>query len=325
MTRLFFRYIKDKLRTLIFALALIALMAFMGWLWGVSWREIGYGVLLGVILGAVACILGFARFSARHRKLVQARELLLIREDCLPPAASMAEEDYQELIALLRAQRIAAQNAGDARYGEMLDYFTLWTHQIKTPISAMWLLLQSDPERRGGELENELFRIEQYVEMALSYMRLGSDYSDFVLRSYALDSIIKQTLRKLSRQFIGKGISLRYEGTDFHTVTDEKWLGFVIEQLLTNALKYTPSGGTISISTEGTRLIIEDTGIGIAPEDLPRVFQKGYTGYNGRADKKSTGIGLYLCKWVLDKLGCGIRIQSQPGQGTRVEIELEEK
>ena len=209
----------------------------------------------------------------------------------------------------------------DLRRRETEDYFTLWAHQIKTPIAAMRLILQTRPENSAGELSQELFRVEQYVEMVLNYLRLDSDSTDFVFRTCDLDGIIRQCVRKYAKQFIRKKISLEYEGTDVQVLTDEKWLCFVIEQLLSNALKYTNTG-SIRIFTQGETLVIEDTGIGIAPEDLPRVFEKGYTGYNGRTDKKATGIGLYLCKRILQKLGHEISISSVVGQGTSVSIDL---
>ena len=125
-----------------------------------------------------------------------------------------------------------------------------------------------------------------------------------------------------AKQFIRRRIRLDYKETGLTVLTDEKWLSFAIEQLLANALKYTREGGEIRIYAEGAALCIEDTGIGIAAEDLPRVFEKGYTGCNGRTDKKSTGIGLYLCRKILDKLGHGISIESEIGAGTKVKVYL---
>ena len=205
------------------------------------------------------------------------------------------------------------------------DYYTLWAHQIKTPIAAMRLLIQSGDgtlDTQGvRELESELFRTEQYVELALSYQRLnGAD--DLVIKRCRLDGIIRQAVRKYAMQFIRKGLTLSYDGVDCVVLTDEKWLEFVIEQLLANALKYTPTGGISIYMQEEKTLVIADTGIGIAPEDLPRVFEKGYTGYNGRADKKSTGIGLYLCRRILGQLGHTITAQSKPGEGTKVKLNL---
>jgi signal transduction histidine kinase len=158
--------------------------------------------------------------------------------------------------------------------------------------------------------------------MALSYLKLESSSSDYVLKKYPLDGIVKQAVRKYAKIFIRKKISLRLDELNLEVLTDEKWLGYAIEQVLSNALKYTPEGGEISICLEGQTLVVADNGIGIAAEDLPRVFDKGFTGYNGRIDKKSTGIGLYLCKRMLEKLSHSIGIESEAGRGTKVKINL---
>ena len=204
----------------------------------------------------------------------------------------------------------------------MTEYYTMWVHQIKTPIAALKLLLQSEDTPKNREYEEELFRIEQYVEMVLHYSRLESDTTDFIIRKCDLDKIIKEAVRKYARFFIRKKISLDYEPLNLSVLTDEKWLEFVIEQVISNAIKYTPEGKvSIYIEEKGT-LVIEDTGIGIRTEDLPRVCEKGYTGYNGHTDKRSTGIGLYLCKCILKNLSHTISVESQQGEGTRVKIGL---
>lgn len=312
-------YIKSRGRTIALILLLCGVLVLVGWLGGMSRGAILYCLGLCAALCCVAFVSGFRHFFIKHRQMELAKEQVLVSLENLPLPEDRIEEDYQELVELLRADRVAHQNDTDLHDSEMLDYFTLWAHQIKTPISAMQLIMQSEPERYSEELGQELFKIEQYVEMVLSYLRLDSDYTDFVLRRYSVDSMIKQSVRKYAKQFIRKKISLVYEGTEATVVTDEKWMCFVLDQLLSNALKYTASG-QIRITADNEGIVIEDTGIGIAAEDLPRVFEKGYTGYNGRTDKKSTGIGLYLCKRILTKLGHEISIASEPGKGTRVTV-----
>ena len=216
--------------------------------------------------------------------------------------------------------RLAAENRD--RLEDMTDYYTLWAHQIKTPIAAARLLLQEDPGAVGTEVEVELLKIEQYVDMVLGYLRLDSESTDYVLRDTDLDGLLRQAVRKFARMFILKKITLDFRETGRTVLTDGKWLSFVVEQVLSNALKYTPAGGRIRIYGDGETLVIADSGIGIRPEDLPRVFEKGFTGYNGREDKKSTGIGLYLCRRVMDRLNHGISIVSRPGQGTLVRLDL---
>lgn len=185
------------------------------------------------------------------------------------------------------------------------------------------LLQDADTDEQRALLE-QVQSVEQYVEMVLGYLRLESPSSDYVIRNYALDDIVRQVVRKYASQFIRRKLRLEYTPLNVSVITDEKWLLFVIEQVLSNALKYTRSG-SVSITLEAPKtLCIRDTGIGIAPEDLPRVFEKGYTGSNGRTDKRATGIGLYLCRRILAKLGHSITIVSTPGVGTTVRIGLEQ-
>ena len=162
--------------------------------------------------------------------------------------------------------------------------------------------------------------------MALAVLRLEGENTDYVLQEYDLDSILRQAVRRFSTQFIRKKIRLDYRPAACRVLTDEKWLLFVLEQVISNALKYTKKGGTVTISMEGSRLLaIRDTGIGIAPEDLPRIFEKGYTGYNGRKDKKASGLGLYLCRRICENLGHGIQAASDPEKGTVIRLELGRK
>ena len=161
--------------------------------------------------------------------------------------------------------------------------------------------------------------------MALGFVRAQSLSGDLLLRRYDLDTLLRQSVRKFSRLFIRKKISLHFAPTHMQILTDEKWFRFVVEQLLSNALKYTPQG-SISLYAEAVpshALVIEDTGIGIAPEDLPRLGERGFTGYNGRIEQKSTGLGLYLCRRILSRLSLSMEITSAVGQGTRVRIGLD--
>ena len=159
--------------------------------------------------------------------------------------------------------------------------------------------------------------------MALQYQRVNGAGNDFVLEEISLDAAIREVIRKYARTMIRKKLRIQYEGTQQMVLSDEKWITFVVEQVLSNAIKYSASG---TIHIEVTQEVnwcyikITDHGIGIRKEDIPRVFEQGFTGYNGHADKKSTGIGLYLCKQVLNKLGHTIRIESEVGKGTTVWI-----
>lgn len=237
---------------------------------------------------------------------------------------SPLEQSYRDIIEALLAREASKEAAWVQDSTDRMDYYTTWVHQIKTPISSMHLMLQEEDSSLSRRLSEELMRIEQYVQMALTYQRLGSSSTDYVFRSCDVDAIVRGCLRKYAGQFISRGIRLVYTPTEYRVVTDEKWLAFVIEQVLSNALKYTPSG-SICVSMEGTRLAIRDTGIGIEAEDLPRIFEKGYTGTNGRRDKKASGLGLYLCRRICTELGHGLSAESTPGVGTAVFLELSQQ
>ncbi|MCI9001392.1 MAG: HAMP domain-containing histidine kinase [Oscillibacter sp.] len=293
--------------------------AWIFFLYGLPVESVGYAAVLCGALGLVLFAVDYVQFLHRHREL--ARLLAQVKETVLPlpPPRGLLEEDYQTLLQALASDRNALAMENRNRLQDMTDYYTLWAHQIKTPIAAMRLLLQEEPR---PELEGELLKIEQCVEMVLGYLRLGSSSTDYVLRNCDLDKLLRQSIRKYARLFILKKIALDFQETGRQVLTDEKWLAFVFEQLLSNALKYTPSGGRIRVYGDGDTLVIADTGIGIQPEDLPRFFENGFTGFNGREDKKSTGIGLYLCRQVLDRLNHSISIASRPGEGTLVRLDL---
>ena len=316
-----FAWLKYRLWQIVLFSGLMLIFSTVVWLSGAGGVLAGYTALLSTVLALLLALPDLRRFALCHRQLSDALKSIRVSDEQLPPPENLIEEDYRQLIRALGEEKQRQASAMDLRMSDMQDYFTLWAHQIKTPIAAMRLILQTKPENSAEELSQELFRVEQYVEMVLNYLRLDSDSTDFVFRTCALDDIIRQCVRKYAKQFIRKRIRLEYEGTALQVLTDEKWLCFVIEQILSNALKYT-SAGSIRIFTQGETLVIADTGMGIAPEDLPRVFEKGYTGYNGRTDKKATGIGLYLCKRILNRLGHEISISAQVGKGTRVSIDL---
>ena len=298
------------------------------YLYGIPLEAVRYAFLLTFVWVLVYGGVGFARYYRRHQTILESERKILTELDGLPEPATLIEEDYQELLRRLYEEKLEVESKGRISRQELVDYYGLWAHQIKTPIAAARLLLQSREEEEEQdaafirEMKLEVFKIEQYVEMVLAYLRMEEMSSDLDFREYSLDDVIRQAVRKYSRMFILKRIRLDFTETGRTVLTDEKWLVFVLEQILSNALKYTKEG-SISIYMEGDELAIRDTGIGISPEDLPRVFEKGFTGYNGRRDKKSTGIGLYLCKSVLDRLGHKIRIQSEVGRGTKVLLDLE--
>lgn len=319
-----FSFFRARARAYLALLLCAALCAAVFALYNLPWQAALYAGALCLMLLMALAAPDYLKYREK-RALLQAlaREALLSPER-LPAPWDPVEADYQALIRSVHQDRAARLSEEAARFDGMTEYYTLWAHQIKTPIAAMRLLLQEEgPDPKA--LSDELFKIEQYVEMSLCYLRLGGESADYVLRPADLDEVVKQALRKYALQFIRKKIALDYEPLNAKALTDEKWLLFVVEQVLSNALKYAP-GGRVSIRLEPPMtLVLSDTGIGIAPEDLPRVFEKGYTGLNGRWDKRATGIGLYLCKRIMKNLGHGISITSEVGKGTAVYLKLDAK
>ena len=293
-----------------------------------------YGLPLGAVLyPAALCAAagGIILLLSLRKSRAVCQELSLMQHhpadlpDELPAAQSPQEQAYQALLLALHADRQKLKSNMNARYHDMTEYYTVWAHQIKTPIAAIRLALQNEDTPLSRRLTGEVGRVEQYVQMALTYLRLGSDSSDYVIRSCALDDIVRPAVRRFAGEFIQRKIQLNYQMLNYTVITDEKWLGFVVEQVLSNALKYTPQGSvSIYMEPEGV-LCIRDTGIGIAPEDLPRVFEKGYTGYNGRSHRKASGLGLYLCREILARLGHSVSAESQVDHGTTIRIDLRQK
>ncbi|MEG2814131.1 MAG: sensor histidine kinase, partial [Oscillospiraceae bacterium] len=285
-------------------------------------KAVIYPFLICGLFGLIFLLLGFIHFKQKHLLLKNLYQSSVNLTDKLPQISTIDDNDYQNIIILLYEERHMLETKMNNKYTDMIQYYTVWVHQIKTPIASMYLSLQNDDSALSRKLSVELFRIEQYVEMVLMFLRLNSETTDYVIKEYNLDTLIKQSVKRFSSEFIKKKISLIYQPVNYHVITDEKWLSFIIEQVLSNALKYTTSGFIKIYMTENNVLSIEDSGIGIAPENLPRIFENGYTGYTGRMDKKASGIGLYLCKTICNKLNHDIFATSQLEKGTTIHINL---
>lgn len=290
--------------------------------YGDSVKNMRYAVVLTAFFGACYGIFGYVPYRAKCIALMDLAQKSGERGNALPEAGSCKEKLYQDIIRTQEEEMRRMVSEYDEKKQDMADYYTLWIHQIKTPIAAMRLLLaQQDPAAR------ELFKVEQYAQMALGYARLESLSSDLLFKNQDIYGILKRAVKKYSILFIGSGLSFSMEEFSCEAVTDEKWISLVIEQILSNALKYTADGGIRirgldrdgkETNARAVYVVIEDDGIGIRREDLPRIFERGFTGYNGRIDRKSTGIGLYLCRQIMDRLGHTIRVESEVGAGTRV-------
>lgn len=331
--RVLWAYIRQRLMCILLFFLFLSIYSFVFFLYNLPREPIGYASALVFVCAAFAAAIDFVRFHSRYKRLHSVLPGVEVSLSKLLEPEGLLEREYQKLLRRLFSLRAEVISNADSQRAELMDYYTLWVHQIKTPIAAMKLLLQQKGafEKRGAMFQ-ELFKIEQYADMALQYLRIDSMSSDLLLAEYDLDGIVKQAVKKYAATFIYKKIKLHYEESGLTVLTDEKWLVFVLEQLFSNALKYTPEGGDITVFTEAgggkngegrkRALILSDTGIGIGAEDLPRIFERGFTGKNGRMDKKSTGIGLYLCREILERLSHRISVASAPGEGAVVRLDL---
>lgn len=287
-------------------------------------EDLAYLLILELFVLGVIMTVDLIRYKVRVKQVEDLLKRPVAEQSYNVEAKDILEERYVDLIHAQEKSRVDTENMSAKSSKDMEQYYNIWVHQIKTPISGMNVLLQSmEPTEEVGELQNQLFSVEQYVDMALQYQKIKSTTNDFSFAEIPLNKVIRENIRKYARLFIAKKLAVRYEETALRVLTDEKWISFVLGQIITNAVKYSDKGSiTISAYEDecNTYLSVKDEGIGISPEDLPRVFERGYTGYNGRADKKSTGIGLFLCKSVTRMLGHKIQISSEPGKGTEVTI-----
>ncbi len=335
--RIWMRFLREKRLTIGMYLLMTGLFLAVGSLYHIeNLEKMFYAAILVLFLGGIVGIFQGIRYVAKSRQLEEtvkefqgSGELFLGEisgqditscekvQDC-----QTLEAVYAYLIYLAREKARRAREEWEEQTVEHNDYYVMWTHQIKVPISAMKLLLEGgNGQDRSFLMREELFKIDQYVEMVLGFQRLESLAEDLVLGPCQLDAMCRQVAKKFSVLFINKGLALDLQTSGAEVITDEKWFIFCMEQILSNSIKYTRRG---SIHIHGQKkedqvlLYVEDTGIGIHKEDLPRIFERGFTGYNGRLDKKSTGIGLYLCRRVFDHLGIGMEVKSQVGEGTQV-------
>lgn len=319
-------YVKTMWKTAVLFLICCVIMGTVFWLYGYPAEPVIYGALLCLIPAGVFIFYRYYIFRKRSEVLEYIRRALPLELERLPEPENVHEAYLEEIIRDLNRTRMKTEEERNRSYMEMTDYYTMWVHQIKNPIAALRLLLAEEPEKNKAAL-GEVFRVEEYVDMVLGYLRTEDISADMKFSECSLDSIIREQIHKYASVFIGKKLGLSYEKTGKRVLTDPKWLGFVIGQCLSNALKYTKTGGIRIYMSESrpSTLVIEDTGVGIRPEDLPRVFERGFTGYNGRGESRSTGIGLYLARKIMKKLNHEISIGSDPGGGTKVYLSLGRK
>ncbi|MGM9948453.1 ATP-binding protein [Floccifex sp.] len=263
-------------------------------------------------------LVGIYDFSKYRKKVNDIHQLKDADTLCIQSATNLEKECLNSF--LVREQHLKKEKEElKEQLNAIEQYYMIWTHQMKLPIAAMKLLLESD-EIDKEACKSQLLRMDQNTDMVLAFIRMNSEQSDYLFQFYDLDDMIRQAIRYFAHECILINLSMDFESTHKSILTDEKWFVFVLEQILSNAIKYSFKNGCIHIYFEKDSLVIEDHGCGIDASDLPRIFEKGFTGYNGRMDKKASGLGLFLCKGICDSLSHQISIDSKVNQGTRVYI-----
>jgi len=322
-------FLKDRVYPILWGCAVAMICALVFWLHNVPTAALTYAIALCVAAGAVVLSLDFIRELRRHRARLRSIRTASYEHTDLIDEYGVAANDYADLVQALWERIEELEDRRFAERREAKDYYTMWVHQIKTPLSVMQMLVKSEDTEFSRAIAAELFRTESYVSMVLGYIRLGEDASDLTVRECDLDELVRASIRRFAPQFIARKLSLSYEPSKVKVVTDDAWFTFLLEQLLSNAVKYTYEGGVTVTLTEDAKVIVRDTGIGIAPEDVPRIFEKGFTGYNGRLlssggsdGGRATGLGLYLCRRVAHKLNIGLSVESEVGRGTAFIVDM---
>lgn len=323
------RFILSKWRGLVFYAVLLVIILGLNWL-DRSNRMLpantSYMMVLLLCLGAVYVSILYIQERRSIKKLNYMIESGKLLE--FPPSDSVKEELYQQIIGeQVRRGESVVENLEESRREEMA-FLLAWVHRMKTPIAAARLQMERDrlsPDKKTIEsLEEEIDRIAEGIEKVLYYVRQSDFTEDYVIEEVPLASIVTDSVKKHSRIFIGRRVSLYQDDLGCRVLTDRKWAGFVLDQLISNALKYTPEGGRISLKAEESPreivLTVTDTGPGIRQEDLTRVFNRSFTGFNGRMEAASTGMGLYLAHSLCEKLNHKLTVESVPGEGTRASV-----
>ena len=326
-------FLKENRSWILLSAAVILLNLGTFWLYRMEMEPFIYGTVLSGVVCVLVIGLRFRKFVDGCRKREQGISSVkpdapdvfgLNLEVFLGEEGSRVEKDYREMLRCLRNRALQQEQQFLEEREDMEDYYTKWVHQIKTPISVMRLALREEDTPENRRLLSELFQIEQYVEMVLHYIRLDSSGNDLMIQEYALDDLIRESIRKFSSLFINRNVRLEYRKVEGVRVTDKKYFACVFEQILSNAIKYTDTYVRIEADDRG-RIRIEDDGPGIEASDIPRIFEKGYTGCNGRQEMKSSGLGLYLCSRAAKKISVEIDVDSEPGRGTVFSLKLPEQ
>ncbi|MBP1997062.1 sensor histidine kinase [Paenibacillus eucommiae] len=324
------RYLYDRKSWILFFVLSLLFVDLMIWIDnGIAIRADSMLFLNMLLILAMAAFLGW-----RYQKEMKyARSLMELAEEIhedwietLPAAYFYQEEATNQLLRAADHWYWHKVSDGNAARSVEQDYIASWVHEVKTPLTAMKLTIDANKGNPAlRKIESEWLRIHLLIDQQLYISRLPSLEADYVLEQTGIQQLAAQEVRELASWCVEKNIAVEFDGEEGFVRTDRKWCRFIIRQLLTNAVKYSPEGGIIYLSTTVTpdghvRMMIKDEGPGIATHDLPRIFDKGFTGGNGRLQNAATGLGLYLARTVAVKIGISLTVQSGVHEGTAMEM-----
>lgn len=315
------QYLKDRRKVLcVFGIFVICFF-FLYFLYDVRLEPAFYTLFLMMLFALPFIVQDIRRYYKTISKIAEIAHSDFDDNFDLPMANGLIEQCYQaeikSIVQAWKADRAAWRKAA----AERDDYYTLWTHQIKSPLYSMDLMLQTQ-DMVPQKWRIELLKVSQYVEMALKYLQLENQSADIYLSQVPVLPLVQEAVKKYSGMFIAKKLRVELKDLDGAILTDQKWFSFMLEQLISNAVKYTEQGGVTISQPSPSQICVSDTGIGISDSDLPLIFEKGYSGFNGRIQKKSSGCGLYLCRKIAKLLGCSLSVTSKLNHGTTVIITL---
>ncbi|MFC7393897.1 sensor histidine kinase [Scopulibacillus cellulosilyticus] len=326
-------YIKDKRFLILFYIILMVFISVFVFLSNTQRMSKGNILYINIVAFIFFAIYIAGDYFVRKKYYVEVKETIEGSEQnnldiVLPEPQTKEQEIYYRLISHIQKTQLKRIEKLYDEKRENQDFMMSWVHEIKTPIAASKLTIHNSESKTKedilNKLEDELVKIDNFVEQALYYSRIDAFNQDYFIKDVKLKSIVVDSIKKHSKWFINKKISVEMDNLDKDVLSDKKWLTFMIDQMLSNAIKYTESKGRIRFigdeSDTETTLMIEDNGIGISSRDIDRVFEKGFTGKTGRKNTNATGMGLYLSKKLAEKLGHKISIQSKEGTGTQVII-----
>lgn len=318
-------YLKDKVLLLLLHIVCMVLLSVFLRLTGYS-RD--YCMIILVCWIGILAIWLFANFFSRRsyfKKLDELTEKLEKRYllgELMPESFRLEDQKYRALIRRSNKSVIERIHRLEEKQKEYREYIESWVHEIKAPLTAIALNCENNRGERSRYLLVENRKVENYVDMALYYARMDAVYKDYMIAETNFQEVAEEVLLQNKYYLIQSHVQAEVACVDT-VYSDKKWIAFILNQLIQNSAKYKRNDSVhISIITEKTKsgvlLRVKDDGIGIAEEELPRIFEKGFTGTNGRQEERSTGMGLYLCRKLCDKLNIEIQAESAPEKGTEI-------